>query len=441
MAIDENYVNRLKGLFGASNTNLQNIDSGALASLFNRKREPLDPALLGLIASAEMTRASSVPGATALGAGASGILKGAELKLASDIADRKADATSRSDLLTFLGKVAKPKTTTRKVLGKGTALTYMTEEKAKKFLSDRGIGPEIPGYEDFIFKVSTNDNEKLGTAAIFAGKPIEFNIETEGSDIKSVIVNQIAGSLPDSLYQSKQKKLDNMNKKDESIIKMTTVIPRLKQAKEILLNPNVTTGFGNTEGFLRLKQMLKVGFGFTDEDLNDQQILQSLSFQLAPMMRPTGSGSTSDMEFKAYQKGILSLANDKEANYLNLYTLQKMTENGIKLNKLEKQLLSHPKNYSFKYIDDKVAEQDIGIFDKIYKDAEGQNRLFDNEGDAKFDDDAGKKQIIKNFYADLDRGAVFINDDGRGNKLFDGLGTYIIKGISLPLELPANLGN
>ena len=106
MAIDENYVNRLKGLFGASNTNLQNIDSGALASLFNRKREPLDPALLGLIASAEMTRASSVPGATALGAGASGILKGAELKLASDIADRKADATSRSDLLTFLGKVA-----------------------------------------------------------------------------------------------------------------------------------------------------------------------------------------------------------------------------------------------------------------------------------------------------------------------------------------------
>ena len=43
-----------------------------------------------------------------------------------------------------------------------------------------------------------------------------------------------------------------------------------------------------------------------------------------------------------------------------------------------------------------------------------------------------KKQIIKNFYVDLPKGAVFINDDGRGNKLFDGLGTYIIKGISLP---------
>ena len=432
MAIDENYVNRLKGLFGASNTNLQNIDSGALASLFNRKREPLDPALLGLIASAEMTRASSVPGATALGAGASGILKGAELKLASDIADRKADATSRSDLLTFLGKVAKPKTTTRKVLGKGTALNYMTEEQAKKFLNDRGISENIPGYDDFIYKVSTTDAEQLGTPAIFAGKPIEFNIETEGSEIRSVITNQIQGSLPDSQYSTKQKKIDLLNKKDESITQMTTLFPRLRQAKDILLNEDVTTGFGQTEPFMTLKQGLKTVFGFTDADLADQQILQSLSFQLAPLMRPKGSGSTSDMEFKAYQKGILSLGNEKEANYLNLYTLEKMTENGIKLNKLEKQLLAHPKNYSYKYIDDKIAEQDIGIFDKIYKDADGDNRLFDNDGDAKFDDDDEKKQIIKNFYVDLPKGAVFINDDGRGNKLFDGLGTYIIKGISLP---------
>ena len=432
MAIDENYVDRLKGLFGASNTNLQNIDSGALASLFNRKREPLDPALLALIASTTMTEQASKPGATAVGAGASGILKATELQLASDVADRKADASSRSDLLKFLGQVAKPKTTTRKVLGKGTALNYMTEEEAKKFLTDRGISENIPGYKDFIYKVSTTDAEQLGTPAIFAGKPIEFNIETEGSEIRSVITNQIQGSLPDSQYSTKQKKIDLLNKKDESITQMTTLFPRLRQAKDILLNPETTTGFGQTEPFLTLKQGLKTVFGFTDADLADQQLLQSLSFQLAPLMRPKGSGSTSDMEFKAYQKGILSLGNEKEANYLNLYTLEKMTENGIKLNKLEKQLLAHPKNYSYKYIDDKIAEQDIGIFDKIYKDADGDNRLFDNDGDAKFDDDDEKKNIIKNYYVDLPKGAVFINDDGRGNKLFDGLGTYIIKGISLP---------
>ena len=432
--IDENYVNRLKSLFGASNTNLQNIDSGALASLFNRQREPLDPALLGLIASTTMTAEASKPGATAFGSGATGLLKAAELQLASNVADRKSDATSRSDLLKFLGQVAKPKTTTRKTLGKGLSLNYMTEEKAKEFLAKRGITSDIPGYKDFIYKVSTTDAELLGSPAIFAGKPIEFNIETEGSDIKSVITNQIPNSLPDPTFATKQKKIELMNKNDNSITQMTTLFPRLQQAKDVLLNPDVTTGFGQTEPFLTFKQGLKTVFGFTDQDLSDQQLLQSLSFQLAPLMRPKGSGSTSDMEFKAYQKGILSLGNEKEANYLNLYTLEKMTENGIKLNKLEKQLLAHPKNYSYKYIDDKIAEQDIGIFSKIYKDEDGENRLFDKEGDAKFKDDAEKLNIIKNYYVDLPRGAVFINDDGRGNKLFEPLGTYVIKGISLPLN-------
>lgn len=432
MSINEKFIDQIKSLYGASNSNLQNMDSGALASLFRQDRKPIDPALLGLIASAEMTRASSVPGATALGGLGSGILKAGEIKLASDLADRKADESTRSNLLKFLGQVAKPKTTTRKTLGKGTALNYMTEEEATKFLADRGITENIPGYKDFIYKVTTTDSEQLGTPAIFAGKPIEFNIETEGSDIKSVITSQIQGALADPTFATKQKKIELLNKNDNSITQMTTLFPRLRQAKDVLLNEDVTTGFGQTEPFLTFKQGLKTIFGFTDADLSDQQLLQSLSFQLAPLMRPKGSGSTSDMEFKAYQKGILSLGNEKEANYLNLYTLEKMTENGIKLNKLEKQLLAHPKNYSYKYIDDKIAEQDIGIFDKIYKDEDGDNRLFDNDGDAKFKNDAEKLNIIKNYYADLPRGAVFINDDGRGNKLFEPLGTYVIKGISLP---------
>jgi hypothetical protein len=48
-------------------------------------------------------------------------------------------------------------------------------------------------------------------------------------------------------------------------------------------------------------------------------------------MRPAGSGSTSDMEFKAYQQAILDLGNSKFANYINLYSLKKMTENSMKL--------------------------------------------------------------------------------------------------------------
>ena len=254
----------------------------------------------------------------------------------------------------------------------------------------------------------------------------------EGDVIKSVVTNQIRGSALDSTFATKQKKIELMNKNDKSIEQMTGLFPRLEQAKNILLNPDVKTGFYQTEPFMTFKQMLKSTFGFSDEDLADQQIIQSLSFQLAPMMRPVGSGSTSDMEFKAYQKGILSLQNEKKANYLNLYTLEKMTKNGIKLNKLEKQLLANPKNYSYKYIDDKIAEQDIGIFKKIYNDDDKTNRLFNDNGEPLFENNEDKKLIIKEYYNDLDNGDVFMNDDGTGNKLFEGIGTYVVKGLDLP---------
>ena len=437
MAIDDKFIDRVKNLYGASNTNLKNLDSGALASLLSTERQPLDPALISLIGFSEMAKQASQPGATALGSFGAGVEKGATTKLASDLADRKTDATDRSNVLTFLGKLAKPKTTTMKTQGTGQALNYMTEETAKKFLSDRGVTPDIAGYNDFIKLVTIDDENLIGTPVVFAGKPMEFNFVSEGNEIKSIVTNQIKGAPTDSNYVTKQKKIENINKNDKTISNMTTLFPRLTQAKNILLNPEVETGFGQTEGFLVLKQGLKTLFGFTDNDLADQQIIQSLSFQLAPLMRPPGSGSTSDMEFKAYQKGILSLGNEKKANYLNLYTLQKMTENGIKLGNLELELLSSPKNYSYKYIKDKIVNSDIGIFKKIYKDDNKQNRLYDDDGTAKFDDNEEKKAIIKSYVKNLARGDVFMNDDGKGNQLFEGLGTYIVKG----LDLPANFGD
>jgi hypothetical protein len=436
MAISEEYIDKIKQSLtgGVSNSNLANIDSGALASLFKTDRKPIDPALLTLIASAEMTRASSVPGATALGGFGSGIVKGAELKLASDLADRKADASQKSDAMTFLTKLATPKKAgVMKTLGTGQALSYMSEADAIKFLKQRGITENIAGFNEFIKLVSTEDMEQYGTPVIFAGKPMEFNIASRDGVPISVVTNQIQGAPNDALYIAKNNKVKLLQKNDDSVSKMTTLFPRLQTAMTILLDPEVQTGFGQSEGFLRLKQGLKYMFGLRDDDLSDQQIIESISNAIAPQMRPVGSGSTSDMEFKAYKSAILSLGNDKKANYLNLYSLKKMTENGIKLNKLEKQLLSSPKNYSYKYIDDKIAEQDIGIFKKIYNDDNKSNRLY-IDGEAKFDDNEGKKEIIADYYRDLKKGDVFLNDDGLGNKLFDGIGMYVIKGIDLPVD-------
>jgi len=282
--------------------------------------------------------------------------------------------------------------------------------------------------------VSTQDEEQNGTPVIFAGKPMEFNVASQDGVPLAIVTNQIQGAPNDQLYIAKNYKTKLLQKNDDSVSKMTTLFPRLKTAMTILLDENVKTGFGQSEGFLRLKQGLKSMFGLRDEDLSDQQIIESISNAIAPQMRPKGSGSTSDMEFNAYKSAVLSLKNDKKANYLNLYSLQKMTENGIKLNKLERQLLNSPKNYSFKYIDDKIAEQDIGIFKKIYSDDNKTNRLY-ADGEAQFDDNEGKKQLIQNYFNDLDKGDVFLNDDGLGNKLFQGIGSYIVKGLDLPVNV------
>ena len=206
----------------------------------------------------------------------------------------------------------KPKTRTMKTQGTGQALNYMTKEQATQFLSDRGVTPDIAGYNQFFDLVVIDDENLLDTPVIFAGKPMEFNFVSDGSQIKSIVTNQIKGAPTDSNFVTKQKKIENINKNDKTISNMTTLFPRLEQAMNILLNKDVTTGFGQTEPFMTLKQGLKTLFGLRDDDLADQQIIQSLSFQLAPLMRPPGSGSTSDMEFKAYQKGILSLGNEKK---------------------------------------------------------------------------------------------------------------------------------
>ena len=145
-SIDEKFIDKVKNLYGASNTNLKNLDSGALASLLSTERQPLDPALISLIGFSEMAKQASQPGATALGSFGGGIEKAATTKLASDLADRKTDATDRSNVLTFLGKLAKPKTTTMKTQGTGQALNYMTKEQATQFLADRGVTPDIAGY-------------------------------------------------------------------------------------------------------------------------------------------------------------------------------------------------------------------------------------------------------------------------------------------------------
>ena len=82
------------------------------------------------------------------------------------------------------------------------------------------------------------------------------------------------------------------------------LIPTLEGALAILMqNPNITGAFQRAT--MEARNLLSSAFGFTSSELEDQKFLTALSNKLAPKMRPVGSGSTSDMEFKAYQQAIL----------------------------------------------------------------------------------------------------------------------------------------
>jgi hypothetical protein len=142
-------------------------------------------------------------------------------------------------------------------------------------------------------------------------------------------------------------------------------------------------------------------------------------------MRPKGSGSTSDMEFKAYQQAILDLGNSKSANYINLYSLKKMTENSMKLNQLEAELLMSPKNYSKEYINEQIKKADIGIFSKFSTfDTDDKGKLV-----AKYENEEEQDEAFKDYWANLDPGSVFRNSDEKGQKIILDAGPYLVKGL------------
>lgn len=318
-----------------------------------------------------------------------------------------------------------PKTSTVKQMGAGDAINYMTEIQATRYLLNKGLSRDNPNFENIRNRLITQDENLLGTPVIISGKPAEINFTSKDGSIIDAVISQIKGSDKTDYAQYKTKKLQEIAKKDEDYIqKITRFIPNLQNAMDTLLDPNVKTG-GIEATLLPAKQFLKSMFGFKDEDLKDQEFLRSISFQLAPQMRPSGSGSTSDMEFKAYQQAILDLGNSKFSNYLNLYSLKKMTENAIQLAQIETELLLDPKNYSRKYINQKIKEFDKGIFEKFNAYEEEEGKLV-----PKYDNEEMKEQAFLEYWDNLPRGKVFRNSDEKGQKIVTDSGPYLIKGLS-----------
>ena len=125
---------------GVSNTDVSNLQGGALGGLVNQlvpERKPIDPALLALIGFSRMAEASSKPGATGLGAFGSGITAGAGAYLKDKQLQEASDAKRTSTLVTLASTLGKGKSEKLYTFTKPTIIDGVSYEKgATKFFTN-----------------------------------------------------------------------------------------------------------------------------------------------------------------------------------------------------------------------------------------------------------------------------------------------------------------
>ena len=163
-----------------------------------------------------------------------------------------------------------------------------------------------------------------------------------------------------------------------------------------------------------------LNIGYSDK-LNIQDDIKSLSNYLASFMRISGAGSTSDMEFKAYMAAALAMSKTTRGNYVTLYALKKMWDNGLKRN-LDYQEILHGKRglyMSPQAIHHKLNQSDPGIFYK-YKPTSTEA--------AKTTDEREK------WLGTIPDGEIILNrfiSEGKQFKMLEGGRNYLIKGVDI----------
>ncbi|MDB4345124.1 hypothetical protein OAA24_00705, partial [bacterium] len=297
-----------------------------------------------------------------------------------------------------------PTAATMKSVGTGTLAQYMSREDAEAFVIQQGMKRDHPNFEANVKKFAT-ENESLIGENIFSGGLFSEAVPLvqNGEVINLQITPSKAAAKPQwTLYT--EKRLPLIAKSQDGFnTKATSTIPRVNQALDVLLAGEVETG-AVEEFTLPFRKFLVGLYGTVDPSIIGQESLQSISNIIATQMRPAGSGSTSDMEFKAYQRAGLDLGNTPQANYISLYAFKKMTENSIALNNAEFDLLTGDQIRNGRQLRAELDKVDKGIFEKYTGDVD------DNEA-------------IQAWYDALPDGSVMIN-----NGIIESDMPYIIKG-------------
>ena len=320
--------------------------------------------------------------------------KGAEVLLNNDQANA------------FSTVIAEPdkEATTIKTVGSGTLAKYMSAEDAKKFVLGLGLQETSPNFSTIVDRLTAKNDSQLNQPISDAGVFLEVVPLVKGTEVINLQLTPSKTAATPFFTTYVEKRLPLIAKSvDTYNTTAREVLPRVDEAMNLLLTGNVETG-KLTQVMMPFKQVFNQAFGINDPEIIGLETLQATSNFLAPKMRPVGSGSTSDMEFKAYQQAALYLGNTPEANYISLYAFKKMSENGVRLNQLEQELLTSNEYSNMKSINEQLNQFDKGIFEK-------------------FSGDPTDDEAVLEFYNSLPDGAVIIN-----NGIFNSNSPYIIKG-------------
>ena len=314
------------------------------------------------------------------------------------------------------------KSFSEKYLQQQTVVYAKNEVSAKKILSDLGVKETDTEYEGLLDIITTDDSELFGRPVIIADQYVNFyKPRNENSGFNVIVRAPGGGAVPPEVTTRNEeiKKLVPIQITQQATAR--ELIPTLEGALAILMqNPNITGAFQRAT--MEARNLLSSAFGFTSSELEDQKFLTALSNKLAPKMRPVGSGSTSDMEFKAYKQAILDMGNPVKTNYLTMYSLKRTTEAAVEEINLRRQLLSQGKSET--YIANKILERPATIYEKFKTVDENGNDLYQQGDEAQFVADRDR------WFNSLPNGAVILNKDSRlGNKIFPASdSTLIIKG-------------
>ena len=168
-------------------------------------------------------------------------------------------------------------------------------------------------------------------------------------------------------YSLKQLEADT-----DSISAQQPLVDKVSTAKDLLLGGDFETGYFQ-EKILPFKQMFESAGITVDENLGEQEFINSTFKFLIPRMREKGSGSTSDFEARTFEMAAPSFGKTTEGNLILMGTWLQTAERDKKLRSLkEKYFLKEGNVFGF---DDYLSElEQKGELPTIYQNfAEGQD--------------------------------------------------------------------